>query len=80
MKIIFCHYLKKKSEGFEEQFYPGEIGKKIKQKISKIAWKIWNKEQIKFINENKLNMINQEHYKKVEKYMIKFLFLNDSKK
>ncbi|QCI27360.1 oxidative damage protection protein [Buchnera aphidicola] len=74
MKFIFCKYFKKKLEGFEKPFYPGEIGKKIYNNISKKAWKIWIHEQTKFINENNLNMINQKDNNKVEQYMIKFLF------
>lgn len=74
MKIIFCQFLQKISEGYEKQFYPGAIGKKIHQNISKIAWEKWMKEQTKLINENNLNMTNILHYKIVEKNMINFLF------
>lgn len=74
MKIIFCKYFKKKLEGFDEPFYPGNIGKKICQNISKEAWKNWMIEQTKFINENNLNMNNTNHQEKVEKYMMDYLF------
>ncbi|QCI26156.1 oxidative damage protection protein [Buchnera aphidicola] len=74
MKKIFCQHYQKILEGFEEQFYPGKIGKKIYKNISKKGWKKWIKEQTIFINENNLNMTNQEHIKQVEQHMINFLF------
>lgn len=74
MKKVFCKYFKKVLEGFEDQFYPGKIGKKIHQNISKKGWTEWMKEQTKFINENNFSMINQKHAQKVEKHMIHFLF------
>lgn len=77
MKLIFCQYFKKVLEGFEDPFYPGLIGEKIFHNISKKAWNIWMKEQTKFINENNLNMLNNNHIQKVEKYMINFLFFKN---
>ncbi|CAL4324366.1 oxidative damage protection protein [Buchnera aphidicola] len=74
MKIVFCKYFKKMLSGFDYQFYPGDLGKKIYNNISKDAWKKWMIEQTKFINENNLNMIKISDYKKVEKHMIYFLF------
>ncbi|WP_343128164.1 A/G-specific adenine glycosylase [Buchnera aphidicola (Takecallis taiwana)] len=79
MKLIFCQYFQKVLEGFENQFYPGLIGQKIFQNISKKAWNLWMKEQTKFINENNLNMLHPSHNKKVEKYMMHFLFLKNQK-
>ncbi|QIQ21492.1 oxidative damage protection protein [Zophobihabitans entericus] len=73
-RIIFCHYLKKDAEGLDFQLYPGEIGKRIYNEISKQAWSEWMKKQTMFINENKLNMMNPEHRKQIEEAMIKFLF------
>lgn len=73
-RIIYCHYLKKESEGLDFQLYTGELGKRIYNEISKIAWQEWLKKQTMLINENKLNMMNLEHRKKIETEMIKFLF------
>ena len=73
-RIIYCHYLKEESEGLDFQLYPGELGKRIYNEISKIAWQEWLKKQTMLINENKLNMMNLEHRKKIETEMVKFLF------
>ncbi|XBC43291.1 MAG: oxidative damage protection protein [Buchnera aphidicola (Meitanaphis flavogallis)] len=73
---IFCHFLKKFDVGLDTQPYPGELGKKIYEQISKIAWKKWTSEQTKIINEKKLSMINKKHRKILEHSMIDFLFNN----
>lgn len=73
-RIIFCEFLQKESEGQDFQCYPGTIGKKIYKNISKNAWQKWLSYQTILINENKLNMFNIEHRKKIEKQMKLFLF------
>ncbi|QCI20674.1 oxidative damage protection protein [Buchnera aphidicola (Brachycaudus cardui)] len=73
-RIIFCTFLKEKSEGQDFQIYPGQLGKKIYNEISKKAWKTWIIQQTILINEQKLNMFNLEDRKKIEKHMKLFLF------
>ncbi|WP_343184015.1 oxidative damage protection protein [Buchnera aphidicola (Ceratovacuna keduensis)] len=73
-KIIKCSFFKKKLKRLKKQEYPGKIGKKIYNKISEKAWKKWKLEEIKLINEKKLNMVHSSDIKKLENYMIKFLF------
>lgn len=73
-RTIYCHYLKKEADGLDFKLYPGELGKRIFNEISKPAWQEWLKKQTMLINENKLNMMNPEHRKQIEAEMIKFLF------
>ncbi|WAI18313.1 MAG: oxidative damage protection protein [Buchnera aphidicola (Acyrthosiphon caraganae)] len=73
-RIIFCTFLKKQSEGQDFQFYPGELGEKIYNQISKKAWEKWIVKQTILINEKKLNMFNLEDRKKIEEHMKLFLF------
>jgi len=73
-KMIYCHFLKKEAPSLDFQLYPGELGKRIFNEISKEAWALWMKKQTMIINEHKLNMINPEHRKQIEDEMIKFLF------
>lgn len=75
-RIIFCKFLKKEAEGQEYQIYPGILGKRIYNEISKLAWKIWMSEQTMIINEKKLNMLNLNDRKIIEKHMENFLFKN----
>ncbi|MFI4819084.1 MAG: oxidative damage protection protein [Enterobacterales bacterium] len=76
IKKIFCKFLKISSEKQNYQLYPGILGKKIFNNISKKAWKIWQKKQTILINENQLSTKNISHLKYLEKKMINFLFKN----
>ncbi|QCI24055.1 oxidative damage protection protein [Buchnera aphidicola (Macrosiphoniella sanborni)] len=73
-RIIFCTFLKKKSEGQDFQCYPGKLGEKIYNHISKAAWEQWIKKQTVLINENKLNMFNYKDRQIIEHHMKLFLF------
>ncbi|QCI25733.1 oxidative damage protection protein [Buchnera aphidicola (Sitobion avenae)] len=75
-RIIFCTFLEEKSEGQDFQSYPGELGRQIYNQISKKAWKKWIARQTILINEKNLNMLDLQDRKKLEKYMISFLFKN----
>ncbi|EWH08763.1 oxidative damage protection protein [Catenovulum agarivorans DS-2] len=73
-RTVFCQYLNKEAEGLDFQLYPGDIGKRIFDNISKEAWALWQKKQVMLINEKKLNMMNPEDRKLLEGAMIGFLF------
>ncbi|MDX3775440.1 oxidative damage protection protein [Chromatiaceae bacterium AAb-1] len=73
-RTVFCEYLKKEAPGLDFQLYPGDLGKKIFDSVSKEAWGLWQAKQIMLINEKKLNMMNQEHRKFLEEQMEAFLF------
>lgn len=72
--IIFCTFLQRNAEGQDFQLYPGDVGKRIFNEISKEAWGEWMKKQTMLINEKKLNMMNPDDRKLLEQEMIKFLF------
>ncbi|ALS96980.1 oxidative damage protection protein [Lacimicrobium alkaliphilum] len=73
-RTVFCQYLNKEAEGLDFQLYPGELGKRIFDNISKQAWTEWQKKQTMLINEKKLNMMDAEHRAMLEKEMQAFLF------
>ncbi|MBM7071056.1 oxidative damage protection protein [Shewanella sp. 202IG2-18] len=73
-RTVNCVYLNKEADGLDFQLYPGEIGKRIFDSISKEAWGLWQKKQTMLINENKLNMMNAEDRQFIEKNMVEFLF------
>jgi len=73
-RTIFCTYLQQDAEGQDFQLYPGELGKRIFNEISKEAWKQWQTKQTMLINEKKMNMMNPEHRKILETEMVNFLF------
>lgn len=73
-RTVFCEFLKKEADGLDFQLYPGEIGKRIFDSISKEAWSEWMKKQTMLMNEKKLNTMNPEHRKLLETEMVNFLF------
>lgn len=73
-RTVFCQYLNKEAEGLDFQLYPGELGKRIFDNISKQAWAEWQKKQTMLINEKKLSMMDAEHRALLEKEMQAFLF------
>ncbi|MFN3234873.1 MAG: oxidative damage protection protein [Gammaproteobacteria bacterium] len=73
-RTIHCKKLDKESEGLDRPPYPGELGQKIYQEISKEAWQQWQNHQTMLINEYRLNMLDREARKFLEEEMEKFLF------
>jgi len=73
-RTVFCEKLKKDAEGLAFQLYPGEVGKRIFDNISKEAWTDWQKKQTMLINEHKMNMMNPDDRKILEKAMTDYLF------
>jgi Fe-S cluster biosynthesis and repair protein YggX len=73
-RTVFCHNLQKEADGLDFQLYPGELGKRIFDNISKEAWGNWQKKQTMLINENKLNMMEPEARAFLEERMSAYLF------
>ncbi len=65
-RTVFCARLQKDAEGLDFQLYPGDLGKRIFDNISKEAWGQWQSKQTMLINEKKLNMMDPEHRKLLE--------------
>ncbi len=73
-RTVFCEYLQKEAEGLDFQLYPGELGERIFNHISKVAWAEWQKKQTMLINEKRLNMMDPNDREFLEKQMTDFLF------
>lgn len=73
-RTIFCTFLKQEAEGQDFQLYPGELGSRIFNQISKSAWQQWMSKQTMLINEKKLSMMDLAHRKILEQEMVNFLF------
>ena len=73
-RMIQCAYLKREAPGLERLPYPGELGKRIYQSISKEAWGLWMQHQTMLINEYRLSPIEPKARRFLEGEMEKFLF------
>lgn len=55
-RTVQCVKLKTEAEGLDYPPYPGPIGKRIFEEVSKEAWKGWLEDQKRLVNENRLNL------------------------
>lgn len=59
-RLVNCVKLGKEAEGLDFPPYPGALGKKIFENVSKEAWAEWLKHQTMLVNENRLSLIDPE--------------------
>ncbi len=78
MRIIYCQQLQQEAEGLARIPYPGALGQRIFDNISKEAWKLWLTHQTLLINENRLNLLEAGTRQFLEAEMEKFLFSEDA--
>jgi Fe-S cluster biosynthesis and repair protein YggX len=79
-RMVNCVKLGKELEGLERAPYPGELGQKVFDQISKEAWQLWLKQQTILINEHRLSVIDPKSRQFLEEQMQKFLFEGDEQK
>jgi Fe-S cluster biosynthesis and repair protein YggX len=79
-RTVNCAKLGKELEGLDKPPYPGELGQKIYDNISKEAWQAWLKQQTILINEYRLSVIDPKARAFLEEQMQKFLFEGEEQK
>ena len=52
MRMVICSVLKIEAEGLDDIPFPGELGKRIYDSVSKQGWDEWLKRLTTIINEN----------------------------
>lgn len=55
-RTVQCVLLKKEADGLDFAPYPGELGKRIYDNVSKEAFEQWKRHQTMLVNENRLNL------------------------
>jgi len=73
-RTIHCIKLNKDAEGLDFPPYPGELGKRIYESVSKEAWAGWIKHQTMLVNENRLNLADLRARKYLATQMEKHFF------
>lgn len=73
-RMVQCVKLQKEAEGLDFPPYPGELGTKIWQSISKEAWSNWVQIQTRIVNENRLNLADSRARKYLAEQMKQYLF------
>jgi len=55
-RMVNCIKLGTEAEGLDAPPYPGAIGQRIFEQVSKQAWADWLRHQTMLVNENRLNL------------------------
>tara|TARA_B100001750_G_scaffold174628_1_gene142790 strand:- start:321 stop:590 length:270 start_codon:yes stop_codon:yes gene_type:complete len=79
-RTVNCVILKMEAEGLDFAPYPGVLGQKIYDNVSKEAWQRWLGHQTMLINEYRLTPIEPEARKFLETEMEKYFFGEGSAK
>ncbi len=79
-RTVHCIKLNREAEGLDFQPYPGALGERIFEQVSKQAWQQWLAHQTMLINENRLSPIEPAHRKFLETEMEKYFFGSGSAK
>lgn len=58
-RTVHCIKLKQELAALDFPPYPGEMGRKLWEQVSKQAWADWMKHQTMLVNENRLNLADQ---------------------
>lgn len=58
-RMVHCIKLGREAEGLDFPPYPGELGKRLWENVSKEAWAAWLSHQTMLVNENRLNLADQ---------------------
>lgn len=73
-RMVQCVKLGKEAEGLDAAIYPGELGQRIFENISKEAWQLWLRHQTMLINEHRITPVDPKDRKFLEGEMEKFFF------
>ncbi len=73
-RTVQCVLLGIESEGLDRPPYPGDLGQRIFDSVSKLAWQRWLGHQTMLINENRLSPIEPKAREFLEGEMEKFFF------
>lgn len=79
-RTVRCALLHIETDGLDYVPYPGELGKRIYESVSKQAWQQWLAHQTMLINEYRLSPIEPKARKFLEAEMEKFFFGGGSDK
>lgn len=73
-RTVHCVKLGRQAEGLDFPTYPGELGRRIYDNVSKEAWKQWLEQQKMLVNENRLNLADKKARDYLAQQMEKHFF------
>jgi len=73
-RMVNCIKLGQQAEGLDFPPYPGEIGKRIYEQVSRQAWQDWLRHQTMLVNENRLSLADPRARKYLAAQMESYFF------
>jgi len=73
-RMVNCVKLGRSAEGLDFPPYPGALGKRIFENVSRDAWKQWLELQKMLVNENRLNLADKKARDYLAQQMEKHFF------
>lgn len=73
-RMVNCVKLGQQAEGLDFPPYPGEIGKRIYEQVSRQAWQDWLRHQTMLVNENRLSLADPRARKYLATQMESYFF------
>jgi len=73
-RTVQCVVLNREAEGLERPPYPGALGQRIYDTVSKDGWKQWLQRLTMIINDYQLSTADPKNVAEIEKHMLGFLF------
>ncbi|WP_297908402.1 oxidative damage protection protein [Thiomonas sp.] len=73
-RMVNCIKLGHEAPGLDFAPYPGELGKRIFDSVSKEAWQAWLKHQTMLVNENRLNLADASARQYLARQMERYFF------
>jgi Fe-S cluster biosynthesis and repair protein YggX len=78
--MVQCVRLGRAAEGLSAPPYPGALGWRVFEQVSKEAWQQWLRHQTMLLNEYRLTPVDPKHRAFLETEMEKFFFGAGSEK
>jgi Fe-S cluster biosynthesis and repair protein YggX len=72
--MVHCVKLGREAEGLDRPTYPGPLGQRIFENVSKEAWQGWIRYQTMLVNENRLNLSDPQARKYLAIQMENYFF------
>lgn len=79
-RTVFCVKLGREAEGLDYAPWPGELGRRIYEQVSKQAWQDWLAHQTLLINEYRLSPLDPKAREFLAQELEKFFFGAGSEK
>ena len=71
---VHCVVLNREGDALDRAPWPGELGKRILQEVSREGWQQWLAKQTILMNERRLSPMNPEHRVYLQSQMEAFFF------